>query len=142
VIRDVRVHRADDADVVGVLRGVGEQLADFQAALAILLELERRRERGPGSALGAEAASQAIQRFERVGYNVAQGHSDWVFAPTDREMQVEVLSGWAAAARDTGDIPLSDIIAWLKRRRELVTAGRSSIRIGHVDFFALPTDTR
>jgi len=99
-------------------------------------------DKGFGLALGPDAASQAIQRFERVDYTLVQGPSDWVFAPTDREIQVEVLSGWAAAARDTGEVPLSDIIAWLKRRRELVTAGRSSIRVGHVDFFARPTATR
>jgi hypothetical protein len=102
----------------------------------------QRSDKGFGPALGPDAASQAIQRFERIGYMVAQGQSDWVFAATDREIQVEVLSGWAAAARESGDIPLPDIIAWLKRRRDLVTAGRSSIRVGHVDFFARPTATR
>jgi len=102
----------------------------------------QRTDKGFGLALGREAAPQAIQRFERVGYTLAQGQSDWVFAPNDREIQVEVLSGWAAAARDIGEIPLSDVIAWLKRRRDLVTAGRSSIRVGHVDFFARPTATR
>jgi hypothetical protein len=102
----------------------------------------QRTDKGFGSALGPEAAAQAIQRFERVEYTVVQGTSDWVFVPADREIQVEVLSGWAAAARDSGDVALPDIIAWLKRRRDLVTAGRSSIRVGHVDFFARPTATR
>ena len=47
-------------------------------------------------------------------------------------------SGWASAARDIGDPPLADIVDWLTRRRDSVTAGRSSIRVGHVDFFARP----
>ena len=38
-------HRADDAHVVDEVAEVREELADLQAALALLLELERRRER-------------------------------------------------------------------------------------------------
>ena len=37
---------------------------------------------------------------------------------------------------------LPDVVGWLTRRRDLVAAGRSSIRVGHVDFFARPTGTR
>ena len=88
------------------------------------------------------AAVAAVERFERVGYSVLQGQSDWVFAPLDREIQLEMLSGWAAAARDIDDVPLPDVIGWLTRRRDLVVAGRSSIRVGHTDLFARPTATR
>jgi hypothetical protein len=115
---------------------------DTDQRIVAAVNAHQRTDKGFGPALGPEAASHAVQRFERVGYAVTQGISDWVFAPADREIQVEVLSGWAAAARDVGDVPLPDIIAWLKRRRELVNAGRSSIRVGHVDFFARPTGTR
>ena len=89
------------------------------------------------------AARAAIERSsKRVGYAVRMGQSDWVFAPHDREIQLEMLSGWAAAARDIDDVPLPDVIGWLTRRRDLVAAGRSSIRVGHVDLFARPTATR
>jgi hypothetical protein len=40
------------------------------------------------------------------------------------------------------DMPLPDVVGWLTRRRDLVTAERSSIRVGHVDFFARPTGKR
>ena len=70
------------------------------------------------------------------------GPSDWVFAPVDREIQNEILSGWAAAAREVGDVPLPEVVDWLTRRRDMVAAGRSSIRVGHVDFFATPTGAR
>jgi hypothetical protein len=70
------------------------------------------------------------------------GLSDWAFGPLDREIQVEVLSGWAAAARQMGDLPRAEISSWLKRRRELIAAGRSSIRVGHVDLLARPIGTR
>ena len=68
--------------------------------------------------------------------------ADWVFGPQDREIQLETLSGWATAAREIGDVPLADVVGWLTRRRDLVAAGRSSIRVGHVDLFARPTGTR
>jgi hypothetical protein len=102
----------------------------------------QRTDKGFGPALGPEAAKKAVERFERVGYAVVQGPSDWVFAPADREIQNEILSGWAAAARETGDVPLPEVVDWLTRRRDMVAAGRSSIRVGHVDFFAAPTGTR
>ena len=34
------------------------------------------------------------------------------------------------------------VMGWLKRRRELIAAGRSSIRVGHVDLLARPIATR
>jgi hypothetical protein len=102
----------------------------------------QRTDKGFGPALGPLAARAAVSRFERVGYAVVQGAADWTFGPQDKEIQLETLSGWAAAAREIGGIPLSEVIDWLSRRRELVTASRSAIRVGHVDFFARPTATR
>jgi hypothetical protein len=55
---------------------------------------------------------------------------------------MQTLSGWAAAAREVGGLALADAVGWLTRRRDLVTAGRSTIRVGHVDLFARPTGTR
>jgi hypothetical protein len=106
------------------------------------VNVHQRTDKGFGLALGPAAVQTAVERFGRVGYSVVQGASDWVFAPKDREIQIAMLSGWAAAARETGDMPLPDVIGWLTRRRDLVAAGRSSIRVGHVDLFARPTGTR
>ena len=47
-------------------------------------------------------------------------------ARSDTEIQTEVLTGWAVAARETGSIPIGDIINWLARRRDHIAAGRSS----------------
>ncbi len=80
--------------------------------------------------------------FEAIGYTVTQGASDWVFGPKDAEIQTEVLTGWAVAAREIGEASIGDIINWLARRRDHIAAGRSSMRVGHVDFFARPTATR
>lgn len=99
-------------------------------------------DKGFGPALGPEAAAAAPGRFEAIGYTVKQGASDWVFGPNDAEIQTDVLTGWAVAAREIGEASISDIIGWLARRRDHIAAGRSSMRVGHVDFFARPTATR
>lgn len=99
-------------------------------------------DKGFGPALGPDAAADCIARFERVGYTVTQGASDWTFGPDDRAIQAEVLAGWAGAAQELGDLSPGRIASWLARRREFLGQGQSSITVGHVDFFAAPTALR
>jgi hypothetical protein len=112
------------------------------AAVVAAVNRHQRTDKGFGPALGPTAAHAAIARFERLGYSVVHDTSDWVAGPADAEFQLEVLSGWAGAVRETGDLSLVDTVGWLTRRRDAITAGRSSIRVGHVDIFARPMDTR
>ena len=98
----------------------------------------QRGNKGFGPALGPEAAKAAIVQFEKLGCIVVYGKADWVAGPKDREFQSEIFSGWASAARATGDVGLGDIVDWLTFRREHVAAGTSSLRVGHVDMFARP----
>jgi len=95
-------------------------------------------DKGFGPALGPGAAANAIARFEKLGYRVVKGASDWKFGADDREIQTEVIAGWAAAAREVGGMPAAGIANWFRRRSDIVAAGRSSITVGHVDFFARP----
>ena len=48
-------------------------------------------------------------------------------------------SGWAASADETGAIPSDAIAEWLVKRRSALAANLSTIRVGHVDLFAWPT---
>jgi hypothetical protein len=112
------------------------------AAIVTSVNRHQRSDKGFGPALGPAAATSAIERLQAVGYSVIHASADWVCGPHDHDMQNEILSGWAAASREAGDIPLADIVGWLTRRRDAVAAGRSSIRVGHVDIFARPTGTR
>jgi len=113
----------------------------LDAAVIGAVNRHQRRDKGFGPALGPTAAAMAITRFENAGYSVVQGKSNWAFGPLDQEIQNEVVAGWAAAGREAGDLALSDIVDWLTRRRDLIAAGRSRMRVGHVDFFARPTST-
>ena len=111
-------------------------------AIVAAVNTHQRSDKGFGPALGPAAASFAIARFEKLGYSVVRGESDWVIGPDDRDMQIDTLAGWASAARELGDLSLADTVGWLTRRRDAVNAGRSSIRVGHLDIFARPIGTR
>lgn len=112
--------------------------------VTIVREVNRHQttDKGFGPALGPGAVATAIERFRRVEYAVASGQSDWVFKPADREMQMQILAGWAEASHQNGQVSKQKIEDWLARRGALVVAGASSMRIGHVDFFADPIATR
>jgi SAM-dependent methyltransferase len=116
-----------------------EPAEPFDLEIVAAVNRHQRRDKGFGPALGPEAALSAVRAFERVGYAVVTGASDWEFASDDREIQLEVLTGWAGAASELGELPQSAIDAWLARRRELVATDRSRMRVGHVDFFATTT---
>jgi SAM-dependent methyltransferase len=113
-----------------------EPAEPFDLEIVAAVNRHQRRDKGFGPALGPEAGLSAVRAFERVGYAVVTGASDWEFAPDDRDIQLDVLSGWASAAGELGELPQAAIDAWLARRRELVASGRSRMRVGHVDFFA------
>jgi hypothetical protein len=110
----------------------------LDAKIVTAVNAHQRRDKGFGPALGPKAAGAAVAQFEALGYDVKQATSDWMFGPLDQEIQREVLSGWATATREVGDVPLNEAVEWLTRRRDFVAAGTSSIRVGHVDFFAAP----
>jgi len=114
----------------------------LDTAIVAAVNAHQRGDKGFGPALGPRAASAAIARFEALGCAVVHGAADWVAGPGDREFQMEIFAGWASAARDMGDPPLAETIEWLTFRRDQVAAGRSSLRVGHVDLFARPTGTR
>jgi hypothetical protein len=112
------------------------------AAIVAAVNRHQATDKGFGAALGPKAAGYAIDKFERLGYAVTRRLSDWTIGRGDRDMQTEILSGWASAAREIGALPLDETVSWLTRRRASVAAGTSSMRIGHIDFFAVPTGTR
>ena len=58
VVRNVGVHRTDEADVVRAFADVREQLADLDAGLAVLLEREGRAHQRAGLAFGGNRAAR------------------------------------------------------------------------------------
>jgi methyltransferase family protein len=123
-------------------RAVLEPAESLDAAVIAAVARHQHRDKGFGPALGPEATARAIEKFKALGYAVEQGAADWVFAAEDQQIQNEVLAGWAAAARETGELSGAAIVDWFTRRRELVAAGTASMRVGHVDFFVRPIGVR
>jgi SAM-dependent methyltransferase len=123
-------------------RIVFDPVDDADADIVAAVNAHQRTDKGFGPALGPAAAQAVIARFESLGYRVTHGTSDWVFGPDDRDIQLETCAGWAGAARETGRLSLEAVASWLTRRRDAITARRSSIRVGHVDLFARPMGTR
>ncbi len=114
----------------------------FDQEIIAAVNRHQRGNKGFGAALGPDAAKHAADTLARVGYSVVQGGSDWEFGESDSAIQAEIVSGWADAARELGALPAEPIAAWSKRRREVLVAGRSRLRVGHVDIFAAPIATR
>jgi hypothetical protein len=114
----------------------------LDAAVVAAVNAHQRTDKGFGPALGPTAVASAIARFEALGYAVLHGTSDWAMRPEDREMQIELLQGWASAARDIGAVSSAELARWVTRRRDAVAEGCSSLSVGHVDFFATPSTTR
>jgi hypothetical protein len=113
----------------------------FDGAIVRAVNDHQRRDKGFGPALGPISAARAVARFETFGYSVVSERSDWLLESGDRDIQTQLLSGWATAASEIGCGP-EEVADWLKRRHELVAAGRSRIRVGHTDFWACRTGTR
>jgi len=114
----------------------------FDAAIVSAVNAHQRTDKGFGPALGPSAADVSIAGFEAHGYSVVRGESDWVIGPDDLAMQTALLEGWASAAREMGTLSGGDISGWLARRKTALGQRLSSIRVGHVDFFAFPSSTR
>jgi hypothetical protein len=110
----------------------------YDATIVAAVNRHQLGDKGFGPALGPNAATTAIGRFQMAGYDVLRGKSDWMCGPDDQEIQLEIFARWADAARETGDVPIADIDSWLTARRAAVAAGLSFLRVGHIDFFARP----
>jgi SAM-dependent methyltransferase len=111
------------------------------AAIVAAVNRHQLTDKGFGAALGPQGGPAALAALQAEGFAIAQGSSDWVFGPADQAIQLEMLTGWAGAAGEMGIAPgMLDV--WLAERRAHIAAGRSAMRVGHLDFFAAPIGTR
>jgi len=90
-------------------------------------------DKGFGPALGMRAAGAAETSFEAHGYELRIATSDWLIAPKDHSLQLALLDGWLGAALEIAPESRAALTSWLERRRAHVLAGRSELRVGHVD---------
>lgn len=98
-------------------------------------------DKGFGAALGPAAAGAAVRMFERLGWEVVQGASDWLIEAGDPLLK-DLVGALAGAARELVGVPQTTIDGWATRRSILAAAGRSTLQVGHLDIFACPTGRR
>ena len=105
-----------------------------------LVNRHQRTDKGFGPALGPAACGSAERSFVDAGYAVRRAASNWILKPDMRELQRQLIEGWAVAARDI-DTRRSDAIdEWRGRRLSFVNQGASTIVVGHDDLLAVPQD--
>lgn len=114
----------------------------FDEAIVAEFNRHQRSNKGFGPALGPEAGRYAAGAFRRIGYAFQEAPSDWLLQPSERAIQSELIQGLAQAAGELGELAASRIADWRDRRLALVEEGRSNLRVGHVDVFALPMPIR
>jgi hypothetical protein len=108
--------------------------AEHEDALVLsLFNRHQRLDKGFGPALGPAAAGAAEAAFEAHGYELRAAPSDWVIGPKQHAMQLALLDGWLAAALEMAPENRSALTSWHERRRSHMLAGRSQLRVGHID---------
>ena len=90
-------------------------------------------DKGFGPALGMRAPGAAEAAFEAHGYELRVATSDWVIEPKHQALQLALLDGWLGAALEIAPESRLALTSWHQRRRAHVLAGRSKLRVGHVD---------
>ena len=100
------------------------------------IDLHQRGDKGFGPALGPTAAHHALALLAPQAGTLVSKRSDWVFGPQDQAVQRALIDDWAAAARQMAPAHDTDIGEWARRRHAIVDAGRSQLRVGHLDLAA------
>ena len=99
---------------------------------------QRQSDKGFGPASGPDATDNAAKHFADAGYRVLRESSNWFLAPDARELQRQLIEGWAEASEEIAPDRAPMIRAWLARRLAHVNAGRSHIIVCHEDLAAWP----
>jgi hypothetical protein len=103
------------------------------AAVLALFNRHQLFDKGFGPALGMRAAAAAEAAFEAHGYELRVATSDWLIGPEHHAAQLALLDGWLRAALEIAPESRLALTSWLQRRRAHVLAGRSELRVGHID---------
>jgi hypothetical protein len=101
--------------------------------LVALFNRHQLGDKGFGPALGPDAAAAAAASFQALGYDMRTDASDWSISPEHSELQLALLDGWRGAAAELAPAQAPLIEAWHARRCEHLAAGRSQLRVGHID---------
>ncbi len=108
------------------------------AEIRELVNLHQRHDKGFGAALGPQAGPLAEQLFAEQGYHIHRAPSPWHLGPEHAALQHALVAGWFEAACDIAPHRAGALTSWLVRRRAHIDAGRSRLRVGHLDMVGHP----
>ncbi|MFI5934450.1 class I SAM-dependent methyltransferase [Actinoplanes sp. NPDC051494] len=94
----------------------------------------QRRHTGDRWLLGPEAIGAAAESFAKAGASVTTRPSPWVLGPDDRDLIVNWLRGWVAAAAEQR--PELQLDGYLAARSAAAGAGELRVVVGHQDLYA------
>ena len=114
-------------------RTTAEPAEPEDALVLSLFNRHQRLDKGFGPALGPAAPGAAEAAFKAHGYELRAAPSEWVIGPKAHGMQLALLEGWLGAALEIAPESRPALTSWHERRRSHVLAGRSALRVGHVD---------
>ena len=92
------------------------------------------RDKGFGPSAGGKASGLLVERLKAAGYEVERAASPWRLGAADAALIVATAEGWAAAVRETAEVPATTITEWLAARK---TRSIACI-VGHEDLIAFP----
>lgn len=102
-------------------------------AMLAAFHTHQATDKGFGPAAGPQATGIMARAFAAAGYGVERAPSPWLLGPAFADLARELVTGFAAAVRETGRVSDAEIDAWLAVRRAAVTC-----HVGHEDLFAVP----
>ncbi len=114
-------------------RTIASPVEPEDAEVLALFNTHQLTDKGFGPALGPTAAGAAQTAFGSLGYSLAGADSDWLIGREQAAMQLALLDGWQGAASQIEPERGPALAAWHERRHAHVAAGRSELRVGHVD---------
>ncbi|MEE2638216.1 MAG: class I SAM-dependent methyltransferase [Acidobacteriota bacterium] len=98
----------------------------------------QRRDKGFGPALGPHASTMAATLLGSANYGVWLERSNWRLGQETRVLSGRLVDGWTRAATTIRPDAAGRILAWGRRRKASLAAGRSELTVGHRDLLALP----
>lgn len=120
--------------------GEGTELAEADARVREAVNAHQVRDKGLGTALGPGAGGAAALVFGEVRYRTRSLPSPWILGPADRPLVLELMAGWARAAREQEPAAGALVDRWVEARTRSVAGGDFELTVGHTDVLALPDD--
>lgn len=104
------------------------------AAMVAAFNRHQGSDKGFGSASGSRATNLLAERLAAAGYGIERAPSPWRLGAGETTLIRVLTQGFAEAVRETGEVPVANIEAWLKARM----ADGVTCTVGHEDILAVP----